>query len=44
MVVMYAGECGGGRRARRVLDAPLHPYTMGLYNAFPDLHGAGAAC
>ncbi len=37
VVVMYAGnviECG---RTSEVLEQPLHPYTMGLTHAFPDL-------
>ena len=40
IAVMYAGrimEIGGPD----VFAAPLHPYTMGLVNAFPDLKGRG---
>ena len=33
------GRCGGGPGAD-VLERPLHPYTMGLTNAFPDLERA----
>jgi peptide/nickel transport system ATP-binding protein len=40
IAVMYAGkivELGGAE----VFEAPLHPYTMGLVNAFPSLHPQG---
>jgi peptide/nickel transport system ATP-binding protein len=41
MAVMYAGRIvEEGPVAREVLQAPAHPYTMGLANAFPDLHGS----
>ena len=46
VVVMYAGQVVESGPVREVLARPLHPYTMGLRNAFPDLHvgrhGAGA--
>ncbi len=40
VAVMYAGklmECGD---VITVFKRPFHPYTLGLQNAFPDLHGA----
>ncbi|MCC7425725.1 MAG: ABC transporter ATP-binding protein [Alphaproteobacteria bacterium] len=37
VVVMYAGQVVESGPANAVLSAPVHPYTMGLYNAFPDL-------
>ena len=37
VAVMYAGKVAEVGRAADVLNAPDHPYTMGLYNAFPDL-------
>ena len=46
VVVMYAGQVIESGPVREVLARPRHPYTMGLRNAFPDLHvgraGAGA--
>jgi peptide/nickel transport system ATP-binding protein len=41
VVVMYAGRVVESGPVRAVLEAPLHPYTMGLMNAFPDLERAG---
>jgi peptide/nickel transport system ATP-binding protein len=38
---MYAGKVVEEGPVRAVLEAPSHPYTMGLYNAFPDLGRAG---
>lgn len=38
IVVMYAGKVVEKGATREVLKTPLHPYTMGLANAFPDLH------
>jgi len=40
VVVMYAGHVIEQGPARAVLAEPNHPYTMGLYNAFPDLTSA----
>ena len=40
MVVMYAGRITESGTTATVLTAPYHPYTMGLYNAFPDLAAA----
>ena len=41
VVVMYAGQVVEAGPVSEVLARPAHPYTMGLYNAFPDLLGAG---
>ena len=40
VVVMYAGKVAEAGETAAVLDLPFHPYSMGLCNAFPDLHGA----
>lgn len=40
MVVMYAGWVAERARTRDVFLQPLHPYTMGLQNAFPSTKGA----
>ena len=40
-VVMYAGKVVEDCDTATLLNEPLHPYTMGLKNAFPDLHSAG---
>jgi peptide/nickel transport system ATP-binding protein len=37
VVVMYAGQVVEAGPVAEVLARPLHPYTMGLTNAFPDL-------
>ena len=37
VAVMYAGEIIEMGSVNSVLERPLHPYTMGLNNAFPDL-------
>jgi peptide/nickel transport system ATP-binding protein len=39
VVVMYAGKVVESGPVADVLDRPAHPYTMGLYNAFPELSG-----
>lgn len=39
VVVMYAGKVVESGPVAEVLDNPAHPYTMGLYNAFPELGG-----
>jgi peptide/nickel transport system ATP-binding protein len=41
VVVMYAGQVAEAGPAGEVLGAPHHPYTMGLYNAVPDLQRSG---
>jgi peptide/nickel transport system ATP-binding protein len=40
-VVMYAGEVVEDAETAVILSEPLHPYTMGLKNAFPDIKSAG---
>jgi oligopeptide/dipeptide ABC transporter ATP-binding protein len=39
VAVMYAGVVVESGTVREVLERPLHPYTMGLTHAFPDVHG-----
>lgn len=41
VVVMYAGQVVESGPVGTVLSSPFHPYTMGLYNAFPDLQSSG---
>jgi len=41
VVVMYAGKVIEAGPTQQVLNNPSHPYTMGLYNAFPDLQTSG---
>lgn len=41
-VVMYAGKVVENCDTATLLNEPLHPYTMGLKNAFPDLKSAGS--
>ena len=41
VVVMYAGKIVESGPVEAVLTRPSHPYTMGLYNAFPDLQRSG---
>jgi peptide/nickel transport system ATP-binding protein len=43
VAVMYAGRTVEAGPAAEVLERPLHPYTMGLARAFPDVRGGGAA-
>lgn len=43
VAVMYAGKVVESGPASSVLTEPFHPYTMGLYNAFPDLERASQA-
>ena len=40
IVVMYAGRVVESGDTETVLTKPCHPYTMGLYNAFPDLQSS----
>jgi peptide/nickel transport system ATP-binding protein len=42
VAVMYAGRIVESGPAAEVLERPLHPYTMGLTHAFPDVHGGDA--
>lgn len=39
MVVMYAGWVAERAKTRDLFRHPLHPYTMGLQNAFPSMKG-----
>jgi len=41
-VVMYAGRVAESGSMAATLTLPMHPYTMGLRNAFPDLQGAAS--
>ena len=43
VAVMYAGQVVESGTVRAVLEQPLHPYSMGLTHAFPDLQGSEAA-
>ncbi len=36
---MYAGAIVERARARELYESPRHPYTLGLINSFPPLHG-----
>jgi peptide/nickel transport system ATP-binding protein len=39
LMVMYAGRVEEFGPTRRVFDSPLHPYTIGLTEAFPSIRG-----
>ena len=39
IAVMYAGRIVERARATSLFRAPRHPYTLGLLNSFPPLHG-----
>jgi len=41
--VMYAGKLVEAGPVAAVLEAPYHPYAMGLTHAFPDMHAKGSA-
>jgi len=41
IAVMYAGQIVETAPTRTLLDVPMHPYTIGLRNAFTDLRGSG---
>jgi peptide/nickel transport system ATP-binding protein len=43
VAVMYAGQVVEAGPVAEVLERPLHPYTMGLTHAFPDVHGGDSA-
>jgi peptide/nickel transport system ATP-binding protein len=40
IVVMYAGALVERATARELYEAPRHPYSLGLLNSFPPMHGA----
>jgi peptide/nickel transport system ATP-binding protein len=39
IVVMYAGRLVERAGARALYESPRHPYTLGLLNSFPPMHG-----
>jgi peptide/nickel transport system ATP-binding protein len=39
LMVMYAGQVAELGPTRDVFDTPRHPYTQGLLEAFPSIHG-----
>jgi peptide/nickel transport system ATP-binding protein len=39
LMVMYAGQVAESGKTRRMFERPLHPYTVGLMEAFPSIHG-----
>ena len=39
IVVMYAGRLVERAGSRALYEAPRHPYTLGLLNSFPPMHG-----
>ena len=39
LMVMYAGQIAEFGATSRVFDAPLHPYSIGLMEAFPSIKG-----
>ena len=39
LVVMYAGQVAEDGPTGRLFAEPLHPYTAGLLDAFPSVHG-----
>jgi peptide/nickel transport system ATP-binding protein len=39
LMVMYAGQVNELGGTRQIFDKPLHPYTQGLLEAFPSIHG-----
>ncbi|MGC2168933.1 MAG: ABC transporter ATP-binding protein [Acidimicrobiales bacterium] len=39
IVVMYAGRLVERASAFELYEAPRHPYTLGLLNSFPPMHG-----
>jgi peptide/nickel transport system ATP-binding protein len=40
LLVMYAGQISELGPTRQVMQKPLHPYSRGLLEAFPSIHGA----
>jgi peptide/nickel transport system ATP-binding protein len=39
LMVMYAGQVSESGATRTIFDRPLHPYSQGLLEAFPSIHG-----
>ena len=39
LLVMYAGQVVEAGPTRTVFDTPAHPYSQGLLDAFPSIHG-----
>ena len=39
LMVMYAGQVAELGATRQVFDTPLHPYSIGLLEAFPSIRG-----
>jgi peptide/nickel transport system ATP-binding protein len=39
LMVMYAGQIAELGVTSRVFETPLHPYSIGLLDAFPSIHG-----
>jgi peptide/nickel transport system ATP-binding protein len=39
LMVMYAGQVAEFGATRQVFDKPLHPYSVGLMEAFPSIRG-----
>ena len=39
LMVMYAGQVAELGGTRQIFDRPLHPYSRGLLEAFPGIHG-----
>jgi oligopeptide/dipeptide ABC transporter ATP-binding protein len=39
LLVMYAGQVAELSGTRELFDRPLHPYSRGLLDAFPSVHG-----
>jgi len=39
LMVMYAGQVAEFGATRQVFDSPLHPYSIGLLDAFPSIRG-----
>jgi peptide/nickel transport system ATP-binding protein len=43
LLVMYAGQVVETGATRTVFDTPSHPYSRGLLDAFPSIHGPRVA-
>ncbi|HYL70944.1 MAG TPA: oligopeptide/dipeptide ABC transporter ATP-binding protein, partial [Candidatus Dormibacteraeota bacterium] len=39
LVIMYAGQVAEIGPTANIFERPLHPYTKGLLDAFPSIHG-----